>query len=927
MRPLKLTVSAFGPYADVAEFDFEKLGANGLYLITGETGAGKTTIFDAITYALYDEPSGENRDKTMLRSQYADIGTETYVKLVFEYRGKEYTIIRSPEQERKAKRGDGTATQAAKAVLTIAGREPIDKRVKEVNAEIEGIIGIDRDQFRRIAMIAQGDFLKLLLAPTEERMKIFRHIFKTAPYERLQEELYAEAKVLEDECERIGRSIEQYKSGIVCDEDNPDSLEVKKAQNGELTMEDTLQVLKKLIADDEGAEKAIDSKIESLKKELDTVKANLQKAEALAKAKNDLASNAAALEKKKQEQEAVTAAFNEEKDKQPQVQALRAKATTVKAALPDYEELKEKKESVAENDSYLEGSNTQLAKADERIHAIEGDIASLKEESKRLEKAGEEKEKCEREKERTDEACKALTELNEDIRAVKQAEKTYQEAAADYTKKQGRYEDTNNEYLAQQRAYFNAQAGILADTLQDGVPCPVCGSTNHPHAATKPANAPTKDDLDALQKKLKSEEASANEASRLAGKLKGQLEEKRDAAVRKAAELINCVTLEEAEPLIAAKLLEMQSKLQTLNGQITEAEQHINRRRLVEETLLPQKNEALEQTKSKKAAIGNEVTRKTVQNEEFKKRIGELTQKLEKEALPATKETAVAEIDRFEGEAHRLEDAFTRAQEALVRCNQAIAELEAAKKEIEKQLENGAEIDVEKELEQKTLLENEENALDQRAKKAHSRLTTNRAALQNLEAKADELIAAERRYATVKGLSDTARGRLAGKEKIMLETYIQMNYFDRIINRANTRLMIMTNGQYDLVRRKEAASKSGKSGLELDVIDHYNGTHRSVKTLSGGESFKASLALALGLADEITSSAGGIQLDTMFIDEGFGSLDANSLDTAMKALMSLAEGNRLVGIISHVDELKRRIDKQIVVTKDKTGGSKAEIIV
>ena len=236
-------------------------------------------------------------------------------------------------------------------------------------------------------------------------------------------------------------------------------------------------------------------------------------------------------------------------------------------------------------------------------------------------------------------------------------------------------------------------------------------------------------------------------------------------------------------------------------------------------------------------------------------------------------------------------------------------------------------MDIEKEQSRQEAIENEQKALEQQEKRIHSRIASNKTALGNIKQRADELITTEKRYALVRSLSNTATGQLSGKEKIMLETYIQMNYFDRIITRANSRLMIMTDGQYELIRRKEALSKTGQSGLDLDVIDHYNGTNRSVKTLSGGESFKASLALALGLSDEIQSSAGGIRLDTMFVDEGFGSLDEESLSAAIKALTALADTERLVGIISHVGELKQRIDKQIIVTKDRTGTSKVQIVV
>ena len=257
--------------------------------------------------------------------------------------------------------------------------------------------------------------------------------------------------------------------------------------------------------------------------------------------------------------------------------------------------------------------------------------------------------------------------------------------------------------------------------------------------------------------------------------------------------------------------------------------------------------------------------------------------------------------------------------------NKNLASLKTAKEEITKRLGNAIEIDLEQEKEKIAILEADQTKLDGQAKVIHSRINANKSALSNIQSKSGDLVATEKKYMWVKALDDTANGKLKGK-KTMLETYIQMSYFDRILARANTRLMVMTDGQYDLIRHK-GASTQGQGGLDIDVIDHYNGTHRSVKTLSGGESFKASLALALGLADEIQASAGGIKLDTMFIDEGFGSLDEESLAAAMKALSSLAEGDRLVGIISHVGELKQRIDKQIIVTKDKSGGSKAEIVV
>ena len=268
-----------------------------------------------------------------------------------------------------------------------------------------------------------------------------------------------------------------------------------------------------------------------------------------------------------------------------------------------------------------------------------------------------------------------------------------------------------------------------------------------------------------------------------------------------------------------------------------------------------------------------------------------------------------------------------QAAKRLNECNENLASANATKDELSKQMENKQEIDLEAEKQKMLGLTANKIQFNKNKENIHSRIVNNKSNHDNIKLKSSELIDIEKKYTWVKALSDTANGTITGKDKIMLETYIQMHYFDRIISRANSRLMIMTDGQYDLIRREESLSKVGQTGLDLDVIDHYNGTTRSVKSLSGGESFKASLALALGLSDEIQSSAGGIQLDTMFIDEGFGSLDEDSLAQAMNALASLASNNKLIGIISHVGELKQKIDKQIIVKKDKTGGSRAEIII
>ena len=314
MRPIKLTVSAFGPYAGKTEFDFDKLGTGGLYLITGDTGAGKTTIFDAITYALYGDPSGNNREVSMFRSKYADINTPTFVRLTFNYKGKEYTIERNPEYERAAQRGSGLTKQTAGVELILPDGKPLTK-TKEVDNAINNIIGINREQFCQIAMIAQGDFLKLLISPTKERIEIFRHIFKTKLYSDLQDRLKSELSVLNNDCSKIKQSISQYIAGINCSDSSLLSLDVTKAKKGDLPTDECILLIEKLIAEDTLTEEKADNSITEIEKQLDILKINIERGEEFVKAKQAFEQNKAEILKLTEEKSSLTNALEEEKDR------------------------------------------------------------------------------------------------------------------------------------------------------------------------------------------------------------------------------------------------------------------------------------------------------------------------------------------------------------------------------------------------------------------------------------------------------------------------------------------------------------------------------------------------------------------------------------------------------------------------------------
>lgn len=921
MRPLKLKISAFGPYAGVTEFDFEKLGTGGLYLITGDTGAGKTTIFDAITYALYGDPSGNNREVSMLRSKYADASTPTEVELTFSYYGKEYTVKRNPEYEREKERGTGTTKQIANAEFTYPDGKVVTK-IKDVDNAVKSVIGIDRNQFCQIAMIAQGDFLKLLLAPTKERMEIFRHIFKTELFSNLQERLKRESGTLSDECTTIKRSIEQYIGGIVCNEDSVDSIEVEKAKKGDLTTEDTVALIEKLILDDEEAEKTLTGQKENLQEELDEIKALITKADDIAAAREDLKKNEDDFAKLTKDRAFIQENYEAEKANEPQIEVLSEEIARIRATLPEYDELDAKQTAVNKNHSFIETATQDVEKLDGRISTLTDKINALTDEEEALQAAGEEKLRLENERQDRKVQSEKLTVLKEDIRSLETAKKDYLAAVRAYEEKANLASIVDADFKAGNRAYLDAQAGILADRLVSGAPCPVCGSTVHPMIAVKPENAPTKDELDQLQEKAEKANADLNAASKIAGELKGALDEKEKSVNEEIIRLLGEVSIENASASIERELAEITSKINEIDPKIADEQKKIKRKAEINE-LLPKKKNELQETQKEIADIRGELSERQGVNQTLEERVSELKEKLSFES----KDKAEEEISTLSKRSDEIKNTIESAQQKLIECDKTLESLKSAKAEILKRLDDAVDVDLEQKSARKTDIESELKKIEEEGKKVHSRILANRKSLENIKMKSGDLIAAEHKYSWVKALSNTANGNISGKEKIMLETYIQMNYFDRIIARANSRLMIMTDGQYDLVRRKEALTKQGQSGLDLDVIDHCNGSQRSVKSLSGGESFKASLALALGLADEIQSSAGGIKLDTMFVDEGFGSLDEDSLSQAIKALTSLADNNRLVGIISHVGELKQKIDKQIVVMKDKSGGSKAEIIV
>ena len=920
MRPLKLTMAGFGPYAGVQTLDFEALGRSGLYLITGDTGAGKTTIFDAITFALFGEASGENREPGMLRSKYAKAEDPTFVELTFTYGGKQYHVRRNPDYERAKARGTGTTRQGAEAVLTYPDGHVVAK-LKDVDKAIREIIGLTREQFSQVAMISQGDFRKLLQADTKDRQKIFRDIFGTGLFVTLQNRLKEQSGGVRDQRDQTYRSIQQYIGGMVCDTDSMWTSQVKKARAGELPFADVTQLLAALLREDRETEEKLEEALAGAEGELEKLSVLLTQAEAAAAARKSLARHEQAEAEQLGQVEVARAALDAALATTEEQEELGKAVARIDLLLPSYEELETKGDSLKSARTGAEAARAEHRSAQLRSDALAEEITALKAERQTLGDAAAEKEKLTAERRQLTErreTLRAFAERMEDLSAQKRllAEKQAEYRAADAVSS-----ELLQIFEGKNKAFLNEQAGIIAAGLQEGSPCPVCGSVSHPHPAALSEDAPTEAEVKKAKKAYDTAQKATEKASLAAGRQQGIVTTTEAALIKEQEQLLPGTEFSQAEETVRRFEDQLGAEITALEELLRKAERKIARKTALD-AMIPEKESARGEAEARQAAAKEKIAACDASAEELEKQIGTLRQKL---TYP-DKLTAEAEKMMLQTKLQRLKAAVTAAETALARKREQLAATAATIQQLRKQLESAVEADAAQLLEQKNSLAARRSGILTAQKTVHARITANEGASRNIARKQAELEALEEKYAWMKALSDTANGNLTGKEKIMLETYIQTTYFDRILERANLRLGKMSGGQYDLKRRKTAANMRGQSGLELDIVDHINGTERSVNTLSGGEAFLASLALALGLSDEVQMST-GIRLDTMFVDEGFGSLDSEALSKAYATLAGLTEGNRLVGIISHVAELKERIDKQIVVTKQKAGGSAARICV
>ena len=923
MKPLKLTMSAFGSYAGKNVIDFTGQ-QQGIFLITGDTGAGKTTIFDAITYALYNQTSGGERNGNMMRSQYAQPETETYVELEFLYRGQTYRVRRNPDYKitKTLKNGKIREQKVPHSVeLTLPDGTVFPEKKNATDAKIIEILGLTADQFSQIVMIAQGDFLKLLYTKSDERKMIFSKLFRTDIYWKIQENLRRKSMEMDERIQENDRAFEQEKSRII-----------PLPESEELPLDELVERLRERVKDALKEQNLRRANVEELNKKITKYE--------------EINKLFVSLEKIRQTGKELEARQAESKERRQQIENAR-KADKVLVAeqqnLRQQQEVEQSAQAIAKmtetlaNDQEMfESLKTQLQESEAKQKR---EAADIQKKMLALEQSFPSYEALQNARSEEQQAKKVWEDLGKTseesfhkkeagIAALKEQQKQ-QEQVVEQTKKN--WEQTSlsasesaKHYEHMYEAFLKEQAGILAENLSAGCPCPVCGSTVHPDPAKLSDHAVTE---------LEVEQAKKTRAA---------AEEKRDLAhaafeteKTEKQKLAQAVEKEEADFVLAQTIAKQQRKEAEQNYVSLQKTAEQIRETLVYPSLAEAKKQYAAMQKALEAAE-QEIAKKRQKVSELAEAMNTLKgQKLaEEENQKTAKKLAVKTEKEY---AKLLEKSGFVSEETYhlaILPERSRSKLEREEKEYESQClrQQSEQKLLEKQVSGKTYTDttelNEQLKIEKQALKEaektymelHTAYENDRSVLQNCAVYLEKGKKLESEDQVIKSLSKTANGRLSGSAKIDFETYIQRQYFKQIIHEANKRLLTMSNHQFILKLKEEAnTGRKTNEGLDLSVYSLVTDSERDVKTLSGGESFLAALAMALGLSDIVERSAGAIHPDMMFIDEGFGSLDAQSRQQAIEVLAELAGDSRMVGIISHVTELKEQIDRKLVVSRTDKG--------
>lgn len=906
MRPLELKISAFGPFKDLVELDFTSLGDSGIYLITGDTGAGKTSIFDAISYALFDDSSGGQRQAKMFRTLGASDTDETFVDLTFKLKGKIYRVVRNPEYYRKSKRGQGLTKEGANANIYLEDGQIISGTTR-VNSYIQNLLGLDQNQFKQIAMLAQGDFKRMLHADNSERQALFRKIFNTHKYQELEDYLKAVNSDIKSQADQEKIEFENIVENLQL-EDKKEFINL--SQNSGNDAHDYLQEQIKIF---ESSYETLAKKRATINSDLENSKKKIQLYEDNEDLKVQIEANKKSLELIKKNILELKTKLEASKNMQDDIDQLNKINANLETLIPRYKQMEDLKVQLKETEDNLDFERKELDKLKinykEKEKEINSKIEFLKE-NKGLDKRLFEKEKEILQAKNSIKELESLVILED---ALKESIDQKTRLAKDLELQNEKVTDLSKYLNDQEHKYFMSQAGLLAHKLEEGKPCPVCGSTNHPSKAKLEKNLLSKEDLENIKVDLDGQRAKREKLSfKLAdirAKIQSLKEQKQEYKQYFETDL-DLALNDNKNKLIAiekdfknikemlVKYEEIENSLDTLNSDFENIKINLDQSKL-------------------------NVSRLEINVEKDRQIYLNMTKDLEFENKDQVQETIDKNIDKIKKTRSYIDKIIDDYQEARLgqeKLNGSILEQES-------RLVYEYDFDISNEKNMTQLLISQDQEFLNQMQDIKTALNINRKQLIKFENYLKKQAELSEKYATINHLYQTVSGKISGKENIKFEVFVQMTYFDEILSRANIRLSKMSQNQFSLARKKEATNKASQSGLEIEVFDKYIGKTRDIKTLSGGETFKASLALALGLSDTVQMYSGGVELNCMFVDEGFGSLDKDNLNQVMKSLNELSQTNKLIGIISHIEDLKTRIDKKIIVEKDMQNNSKATIVV
>ena len=897
MRPELLTMQAFGPYKDLTTIDFTKLDDHGIYLLTGPTGAGKTMIFDAIMYALYQTGSGEYRNKEdTFRNRNVPIDVKPFVRLTFSVLNKRYTIERTLRY--KAKKDNKNLTDV-KVYLKDETNNQLYTNLKEVNDKIIEIIGVDKNQFVQICMIAQGEFKKILNAKTQDRILIFRKLFNSEKYNELQDAILDDYLGLRRKHDDLTLSLYSVLQNVEIDD--RDELLSKY-----LVFDKVSELLNKQIAKDRIKVDSDSEKAKLIDKQLVDIDISINKALQLKKDQEEINKQKLLINDLNNQRMQVNEELNKFNSNDELIVSIDEQINKINNDLNAYKQLDDLNKK-------LNSINISIDNTSKKLNKLNDDKQLNDKEIMKLEKIIDDN---------SDIEAKSLKH-SQLLKEWMQQKNVYQKYISDkkildndellLNNKQGIFQDKYNIYLANKALYDKEydrflcnQAGILAKDLKDGEACPVCGSTSHVRLAKILDDVYSYEKLDELKKIV---EVQSNECLQLSRDIASI-----SAKIKMAKETLDSIVVSDID--------EINSNIKSLNALLL-ADKKNNDKYQDALNKLP----LLKENGDKLNGLINDNSHMLVKLISDKDNVGVYYQDIKSKLSYDCLDSANKMLNKLKEQKKQILDNIRSLQEKIIGIDNSISASKAIISTLQSKLADSKVFDIDKLNASKNELNKLKSELNNDIKNTYSILDKNIKILNNIKPIYLDINDNEDKLQLISKINDTINGR-SGKEsgKIKLETYVQMKFLDEILIKCNLRLMAMTNDQYSLCRHKEADNRQSQTGLDIDVIDHYNNSIRPVSSLSGGESFKASMALALGLSDEIQASS-KIKLETLFIDEGFGTLDDESLEAMMNILADLSNSNKLIGIISHVEQLKQRIDKQIVVSKDSHGNSKVKMVI